>query len=503
MLEKIHLEHFKAFNILDSLDIKPITILCGTNSCGKSTILQSILLAKQTVESRQLGQRLQLNGRFVRLGTFENVIFEKKPENEIVLGFSFCCKKDSVRDLPTPLRLTFPLRFILEHFFSEKHLKIDSAEFAFYYRFTFKLAERRSPRTHLKPIIITDIQLKAETRLSKDEIIEGPNICLSLIEKDKYRMTWANTRNKEDKSGNKIVKVAFGNILPNSIFLTDVPRKKRYIHGPSFDVFIFSEFLENIFSTYRYIGPLREEPSRRYIYEDEVLEIGVKGENAAYICLSDYDNKLKDCYLYSGKKDTFDKCTETIKLGDALTAWLETMSIKGFIPIPSNEIVYLNLKSTSSKDTVVNIADVGFGVSQILPILLEGLRMPKGNTLMLEQPEIHLHPNLQMQMADYFISLALSQKRVIVETHSDHIVNRLVRRIVEDKKFNLNDLIRMYFIIPTPTGSVYEPVTIDPERGIVNWPHDFFDQTASELQRTIQAGLNKRMTNRSIQDSKL
>jgi predicted ATPase len=115
---------------------------------------------------------------------------------------------------------------------------------------------------------------------------------------------------------------------------------------------------------------------------------------------------------------------------------------------------------------------------------------------MLEHPEIHLHPNLQMQMADYFISLALSQKRVIIETHSDHIVNRLVRRIVEDKKLNLNDLIRIYFIIPTPTGSKYEPVTIDPESGIVNWPRDFFDQTASEQQRTIQAGLNKRMSNR-------
>ncbi len=503
MLERIHLEHFKAFNILDSLDIKPITILCGTNSCGKSTILQSILLAKQTVESRQLGQRLQLNGRFVRLGMFENVIFEKKPENEIVLGFSFCCKKDSVSDIPSPVRPIFPLRFILEHFFSEKHLKIDSAEFAFDYRITFKLAERRSPRTHVKPIIITDIRLKAETRLSKDEIIEGPNICLSLIEKDKYNMTWANTRTKEDKSGKRIVKVTFGNLLPNSILLTDVPRTQRYRHGPFFDVMIFSEFLENIFSTYRYIGPLREEPSRRYIYEDEVLEIGVKGENAAYICLSDYDNKLKDCYLYNNKKDTFYKCTETIKLGDALTTWLDTMSINGFIPTPSNEIVYLNLKSTSSKNTMVNIADVGFGVSQILPILLEGLRMPKGNTLMLEQPEIHLHPNLQMQMADYFISLALSQKRVIVETHSDHIVNRLVRRIVADKKLNLNDLIRIYFIIPTPTGSKYEPVTIDPDRGIVNWPRDFFDQTASEQQRTIQAGLNKRMANRSNFDTKL
>lgn len=495
MLNSLHLEHFKAFKILDNLEIKPITILCGTNSSGKSTILQSILLAKQTVESRQPGQRLQLNGRLVRLGTFENIIFEKKEENEVVLSFSSSYKKNMVDIAVSSTRFMFPLRFILEHFFSEKYFRMADTEFALYHRIAFKLAKRRSPRTHLKPVFITDVQLKADIRLPDDRMIEGPTIHLSNIEKDEYNMTWTNIRSKEKRSGQENVKVSFSNLLPNSITTTDISTRKRHGHEAAMDVLMFSEYLQNLFATYRYIGPLREEPSRRYIYEEEVLEVGLKGENAAYICLAEYDNKIRDCHFYDSNTDAFYKCAEAVKLGEALTTWLEIMSIEGFIPTLSNEIVYLNLKSASSKKTTVNIADVGFGISQILPILLEGLRMPKGNTLILEQPEIHLHPNLQMQMADYFISLALSQKRVIVETHSDHIVNRLVRRMVEDTNYNLNDLIRIYFIRPTPTGSEIEKVNIDPERGIVNWPSDFFDQTALEQQRTVQAGLNKRISN--------
>jgi predicted ATPase len=178
------------------------------------------------------------------------------------------------------------------------------------------------------------------------------------------------------------------------------------------------------------------------------------------------------------------------------------MKITDFRAEPVNEIIYLKLNSSSSRKTRVNIADVGFGVSQIFPILLEGLRMPRGSTLLLEQPEIHLHPNLQMQMADYFISLALSGKRVIVETHSDHIINRLVRRIVEDVNLNLKDQIAIYFIRPNVDGAVFEEIKIDDKRGIINWPEDFFDQTALEQEKILQAGLKKRQAARAREGKK-
>ena len=168
------------------------------------------------------------------------------------------------------------------------------------------------------------------------------------------------------------------------------------------------------------------------------------------------------------------------------------MKIKDFDVKIENKIIYLNLSASSYDSTEVGIADVGFGVSQIFPIIFEGLRMNTGNTLLLEQPEIHLHPNLQMQLSDYFISLALSGKSVIAETHSDHIINRLVRRIVEDDKYNLKNMIGIYFIKSTKDGSVYEEVNIDEMKGITNWPVDFFDQTANEQLKIMQAGIKKR-----------
>jgi len=136
-------------------------------------------------------------------------------------------------------------------------------------------------------------------------------------------------------------------------------------------------------------------------------------------------------------------------------------------------------------------------VSQIFPIILEGLRMPHRNTLLLEQPEIHLHPNLQMQLADYFIALAKSSKKVMVETHSDHIINRLVRRIVEDETGILKNLIGIYFISATDSGSIFEEISIDDNFGVTNWPVDFFDQSALEQESILKAGLKKRQLARN------
>jgi predicted ATPase len=101
-----------------------------------------------------------------------------------------------------------------------------------------------------------------------------------------------------------------------------------------------------------------------------------------------------------------------------------------------------------------------------------------------------------MQIANYFIAMALSGKNVIVETHSDHIINRLVRRIVESETNQFKDLISVYFITTGENGSTYEEINIDDERGITNWPKEFFDQVANEQENIIRAGLNKRKSRR-------
>jgi predicted ATPase len=216
------------------------------------------------------------------------------------------------------------------------------------------------------------------------------------------------------------------------------------------------------------------------------------GENAPFLYDNEKDNLVANASLLNPQTDTFYTPEQAISIEKAIDFWFSYMGIKGFKNEEFKSRIYLSLNSSPYDQTEIDISQVGFGVSQMFPILLEGLRMPVGGTLLLEQPEIHLHPNLQMQMADFLLSLAHSGKGVIAETHSDHIVNRLVRRIVEDETGTLKDMIAIYFIRPSDDGAICEPVEIDDTRGIVNWPKDFFDQAANEQMRIMQAGLKKR-----------
>lgn len=138
-----------------------------------------------------------------------------------------------------------------------------------------------------------------------------------------------------------------------------------------------------------------------------------------------------------------------------------------------------------------NLADVGFGVSQALPIIVQGLYMDKDQSLLLEQPEIHLHPEMQLQMADFLIALAKNEKNVIVETHSDHIINRIVRRMMEDT--TINRKAKIYFVDQNNQGiSTIENITVDPIKGVLSNNENFFTQFASETEKIIRTGfLNK------------
>ncbi len=509
MLENISLKNFKAFNSLENLDIKPITILSGTNSCGKSSLLQSILLLKQTLESQSLDQTLLLNGRFARLGTFENIIFHKKPENKVELKFSFSIRKE---DFPSFQRKRIlPLDMFLRDLFPSKRLRSmgdKPIEYSISYKVVLKTIVSKSKKYHLKPVLVDEIELITKTIGKEKEIISQAFVKASHKENESYELSWENvTRyyrtvdNDEETEykGNKIVKIEFSNLFPTVISSPDAEEVR---HKSSYrDAYIVlrraNDFLQSLLSSYSYIGPLREEPSRRYIYENEIIEIGNKGENAAYIYLSESDKSVSEHYFYNSKNDSFEKADKKLKLSEAVQKWLDLMNIKKFSPEPQQEIIYLNLNASPLDSTRVSIADVGFGVSQVFPIVLEGLRMPRGSTLLLEQPEIHLHPNLQMDMADYFISLALSGKRVVVETHSDHIINRLVRRIVEDETSKLGQLIKIYFVGLTENGSSCEEICIDETLGIVNWPDSFFDQVAKEQQKIMLAGLKKRKASKN------
>ena len=113
---------------------------------------------------------------------------------------------------------------------------------------------------------------------------------------------------------------------------------------------------------------------------------------------------------------------------------------------------------------------------------------------MLEQPEIHLHPKLQANLADFLLTLAEQGKRIVVETHSDHFINRIRRRIAEDDTDDLAGKVNILFVHPAGDGqgAAIEPLEVDRYGVVKNWPPNFLPEAADEAEAIFLAGLEKR-----------
>lgn len=501
MLDKISLSNFKSFSKLGDLDVKPITILCGVNSCGKSSILQSILLWKQTLESKNVSQSLLLNGRLVHLGSFKNLVHKHKEGEAVKFDFTYRFSLEDAFSQSSRYQGA-PIEFLLMDFMPQEHARNMKLDYVIKYSVNILPISAIEPSSFSRNVTFDHVSLEVDAITPDGKTIEGLRSRL-IRNGDTYTMEWENYidrhRSSIPKSGKlNELQVNFVNLMPSDFTIEKETKVNLKMREVSYVFYRMNHVLRYIHNSFTYLGPLREEPARRYIYEDEIVEIGTKGENAAYIYLAEQNKYLRDHWYYDTAEDKFTK--ENYKpLRNAVDEWLKIMGIANFDAESSSEIIRLLLDSSCSDSTKVNIADVGFGVSQIFPIVLEGLRMDTAQTLLLEQPEIHLHPKLQMQLADYLISLALSKKRAIVETHSDHIINRLVRRIVEDEEHKLADLIAIYFVNQNEEGSYITAIQIDELCGIVNWPKGFFDQTAMEQQKIMQAGIKKRKARRGAQ----
>lgn len=147
----------------------------------------------------------------------------------------------------------------------------------------------------------------------------------------------------------------------------------------------------------------------------------------------------------------------------------------------------------SARGPEVLITDVGFGVSQILPVITLCYYVPPGSTLLIEQPEIHLHPKVQAGLADVFID-AIEKKniQIILESHSEHLLRRLQRRIAEEKFADRSAV--LYFCERINGESTLKKLDLDSFGKIRNWPKGFFGDEMTELAAMSEAVI-KRKTN--------
>lgn len=258
----------------------------------------------------------------------------------------------------------------------------------------------------------------------------------------------------------------------------------------------FALATESMLEGISYLGPLRNHPQRIYQWSgDTPASVGQKGEyTVAAILAAQSEGRM----LNRGPKQTKRNFAEFI------AAWLKDLGVIhdfSVRPVAKGRKEYEVLVRTHAKASEVKITDVGFGVSQVLPALVQAFYCPPHSTVWMEQPEIHLHPQVQAELADVFISATQAREngkpreiQLIIESHSEHFLNRLQRRVAEGA-IKTED-VAVYFCRRAGSATELEPLRLNMFGEIENWPENFFgDEMADIAGRTLAAMQRKKEIN--------
>jgi hypothetical protein len=251
-----------------------------------------------------------------------------------------------------------------------------------------------------------------------------------------------------------------------------------------------TEQITRFFTRYiRYLGPLRVEPSitqGKFAPTSNLDDVGFKGEYADIVY---HFNQSADIEYYN----PYSRRIEQTTLQEALDNWVQFLGVAKQIRTewskPSGATWKVVLKEGQKART---LPEVGVGVSQILPILVMGLLSPSNTLLIIEQPELHLHPMVQARLGDFFVGLSKCNKQCLIETHSENLISQLRYHIVQAGGQDKSDCM-IYFVDQDAQGAAkFEPVEISPQGNILNWPDGFFDETMLQEDRITAASLKKR-----------
>jgi len=451
MINRLTLKNFKSWENVDGMRLAPITGLFGANSSGKSSILQALLLLKQTIESTDRSLQLLFGGEkdYVELGTFQDVVWSHDVARTLLFGLDWTLPKELV--IPNPEKPTETLLSGKEMVFSTE----------------------------------IDYSTKSQTRVKRLEYCFA-DASFSLTRKEtgnKYQLSPTQQGN-----GFRFVRTkGRGWELPQPVKFHGFPDQvMTYYQNTDFLSDIQLE-LERLFSRLFYLGPLREYPKRRYIWSgSEPIDVGQRGERTIDAILA-AKNRGND--IRRGRNMPRWALDRMLAYQLKQLKLIHAFSVE---PIALGSSPYEVRVQKSPGAAKVLITDVGFGVSQVLPILVLCYFVPEGSTILLEQPEIHLHPAVQSGLADVFIDVAKHRNiQLIIESHSEHLLNRLQRRIAEE--VITPEEIALYSCRTEQKSAILEPLRTNMFGDIENWPEDFFGDPFGELAAKQKAALERQI----------
>lgn len=456
MLTKLRIKNFKAWRDTGDIRLAPLTILFGANSSGKSSLGHLLLALKQTAASADRRRALHTGDEasLIDLGTFIDCLHGHDPKAQ--LEFTIDWSSSESIEVRNPLDQN--------QVYIGRGLRLASTLAA--------NAQEQPVVRHLRYELLDD---EGKTVLNTSlKHSEGGKVQLAA---DPYRLVYAPGRKWPLDPAEKFYRISDRSLAryQNADFLAD-----------------FALAIESNLTSLSYLGPLREHPRRLYGWSGNTPEdVGPKGEYAiAAILAAEAERRT----LNRGYKQ------KTLSFAAFIAKWLEELGVIESFKVErtaEGRKDYEVKVKTRGGHTEVALPDVGFGVSQVLPALVQAFYCPEGSTVWMEQPEIHLHPQVQAELADVFISAVRAYEhgrprhvQLIIETHSEHLLNRLQRRIAEERL--KPDEVAIYLAKTSEAEAELEELMVNEYGDITNWPDNFFGDEMGDIVARTKAAADRR-----------
>ncbi|MDP0563306.1 MAG: AAA family ATPase [Candidatus Endonucleobacter sp. (ex Gigantidas childressi)] len=447
MITEFQIENFKSFSKKQSLSFSPITLIYGPNSAGKSSIIQSLMMLKQTILAKDKDSYLVTSGENINLGTFESLIHGQNPKKEMLFSIKYT-SNTKAKDYQQRHSYNMLYSHSDVRNLELKYKQLDGKPALSNYKFS--CGEKNNEKVNY--------QLKRGAEISK-------GITFNLQDKSSLRKVISSRL--KFRTDDRMKWGELDTLLSESFMIgshLNIPTIVTDLESP------LSEYtdrvlddISTIFEKIKYLGPLRSSPKRFY---SPAITNYQKGQGKNNLGLDIFNaNKIT--------KEKINNALKSFKIPYLIDA-------KDLGDINTGQLISVQLEDLRN-GAVVTPKDVGFGIGQVLPIIFDAI-ISENKLICVEQPEIHLHPKLQAHLADLFID-SVSEKnnnQWVIETHSEALMLRMQRRIREGKISK--DLVSVLYVDVGKNGAQVTPITLDDDGDFSTaWPTGFFEERLDEL----------------------
>ncbi len=543
MLTALRIGNFKAFAETQRIPIRPLTLIYGANSSGKSSILHSLLLARHVHETGDLDvHRTNAGGESVDLGGFRQYVYKREVNRRVewAMELDTSSFKDRMAELFAPVKqVTILLNMGIRLDDQDRPLPESVPEIHTYEiladgQSLLRMSHRRDGNLQLdrldhehpvfREVIRAMVMLSTTTETIHPEDYEGLNEAISALVPEIVA-----TRTKLLPEG----LLESGVFTPGgqiNLFPISKGRRKEDLNAAvrSFLPRKIDELLRGIGQAIagellklRYLGPLRSYPPRHlafaqhhdpnwfagggYAWDVVRRDAAVRKMVNEWLNTKDrlqtpYELRIRHLLTIDDLDRDYTEIVESLEQrftseeqayeGDLFGEIYDALAKLKNNEANLTDIQELNLVDMRS-NTIVSHRDVGIGVSQVLPVLVSTFAW-QNQLIAIEQPEIHLHPALQADLGDVFIQSALgsNKNRFVLETHSEHLLLRIMRRIRETSAGKLPEGchpvhpedVMVLFVEPDGKRSIIREMPLNSRGDLIKpWPGGFFEEGFREL----------------------